>query len=120
MEQKVQTLSGGEAQRLRLARELAKRSTGKTLYLFDEPTIGLHSEDILKLLKIFHSLVDKRNTVLMIEHNLDMIKNADFLIDIGPLAGSHGGELVCMGTPEEVAHHSTSLTAHYLKPVLKS
>jgi excinuclease ABC subunit A len=120
LEQKVQTLSGGEAQRLRLARELAKRSTGKTLYLFDEPTIGLHSEDILKLLKIFHSLVDKRNTVLMIEHNLDMIKNADFLIDIGPLAGSHGGELVCMGTPEEVAHHSTSLTAHYLKPVLKS
>lgn len=118
--QEVQTLSGGEAQRLRLARELAKRSTGKTLYLFDEPTIGLHSEDILKLLKIFHSLVDKGNTVLMIEHNLDVIKNADFLIDIGPLAGSRGGELVCMGTPEEVANHPTSLTAHYLKPVLKS
>jgi excinuclease ABC subunit A len=117
--QEVATLSGGEAQRLRLARELAKRSTGKTLYLFDEPTIGLHSEDILKLLKIFHTLVDKGNTVLMIEHNLDVIKNADYLIDIGPEAGSRGGEVICMGTPEEVAKHPTSYTAKYLKPLLK-
>jgi len=117
--QEIATLSGGEAQRLRLARELAKRSTGKTLYLFDEPTIGLHSEDILKLLKIFHTLVDKGNTVLMIEHNLDIIKNADYLIDIGPEAGSRGGEIVSMGMPEEVAEHPTSYTAEYLKPLLK-
>lgn len=118
--QEIATLSGGEAQRLRLARELAKRSTGKTLYLFDEPTIGLHSEDILKLLKIFHALVDKGNTVLMIEHNLDIIKNADYLIDIGPEAGSRGGEIVCMGTPEEVAQHPTSHTAEYLKECLQA
>lgn len=117
--QEIATLSGGEAQRLRLSRELSKRSTGKTLYLFDEPTIGLHNEDILKLLKIFHSLADKGNTVVMIEHNLDVIKNADFLIDIGPLAGVRGGEIVCSGTPEEISNHPTSLTARYLKPILR-
>ncbi|NGX60154.1 MAG: UvrABC system protein A [Chlamydiae bacterium] len=118
--QEIATLSGGEAQRLRLARELAKRSTGKTLYLFDEPTIGLHAEDILKLLKIFHTLVDKGNTVLIIEHNLDVIKNADLLIDLGPGAGIHGGQIVCQGSPEEIVKHPTSLTAKYLKNSLKT
>ena len=113
--QEIATLSGGEAQRLRLARELAKRSTGKTLYLFDEPTIGLHADDILKLLKIFHTLVDKGNTVLIIEHNLDVIKNADYIIDLGPEAGIRGGEIVAQGTPEKIARHPTSLTAKYLK-----
>ena len=113
--QEIATLSGGEAQRLRLARELAKRSTGKTLYLFDEPTIGLHSDDILKLLKIFHTLVDKGNTVLIIEHNLDVIKNADYIIDLGPEAGIRGGQIVARGTPEKIAKHPTSLTAKYLK-----
>lgn len=117
--QEIATLSGGEAQRLRLARELAKRSTGKTLYLFDEPTIGLHSEDIVKLLKIFHALVDNGNTVLLIEHNLDVIKNADYLIDLGPGAGIRGGEIVCQGTPEEVSRHLSSLTGEYLKKVLQ-
>ena len=112
--QEIATLSGGEAQRLRLARELSKRSTGKTLYLFDEPTIGLHADDILKLLSIFHSLVDKGNTVLLIEHNLDVIQNADHLIDLGPKAGIHGGEIVAMGTPEELAKKPNSLTASYL------
>jgi len=113
--QEVATLSGGEAQRLRLARELSKRSTGKTLYLFDEPTIGLHSSDIIPLLKIFHSLVERGNTVLIIEHNLDVIANADYLIDLGPEAGSGGGHIVCQGTPEEVAKHPSSYTAKYLK-----
>jgi excinuclease ABC subunit A len=112
--QEIATLSGGEAQRLRLARELAKRSTGKTLYLFDEPTIGLHSDDILKLLKIFHSLADKGNTVLIIEHNLEVIQNADYLIDLGPKAGIHGGEIIATGTPEELAKSPSSLTAQYL------
>lgn len=116
--QEINTLSGGEAQRLRLARELAKRSTGKTLYLFDEPTIGLHSEDIVKLIKIFHALVNAGNTVLIIEHNLDVVKNADHLIDLGPGAGVRGGEIVCEGTPEEVSKHPTSLTGKYLKKFL--
>ncbi|MDN3506562.1 MAG: excinuclease ABC subunit UvrA [Simkaniaceae bacterium] len=112
--QEIATLSGGEAQRLRLARELAKRSTGKTLYLFDEPTIGLHADDILKLLSIFHSLVEKGNTVLLIEHNLDVIQNADHLIDLGPKAGIHGGEIIATGTPETLAKNKNSLTASYL------
>lgn len=117
--QPIATLSGGEAQRLRLARELAKRSLGKTLYLLDEPTIGLHSEDIVKLLKIFHALVEKGNTVIIIEHNLDILANADYLIDLGPGAGIYGGEIVTQGTPEEVIKHPTSYTAKYLKPILK-
>lgn len=113
--QEIASLSGGEAGRLRLSRELAKQSTGKTLYLFDEPTIGLHSDDIAKLLPIFHALVDKGNSVIVIEHNMDMILNSDYLIDLGPDAGSHGGEIVTQGTPEEVATHPTSYTAKYLK-----
>lgn len=118
--QEIASLSGGEAQRLRLARELAKRATGKTLYLFDEPTIGLHSEDILKLLKIFHALVEKGNTVILIEHNLDVIASSDYIFDLGPEAGSKGGFLVCQGRPEEIIHHPTSYTAQYLKPVINS
>lgn len=117
--QEIATLSGGEAGRLRLSRELAKRSTGKTLYLFDEPTIGLHSDDIAKLLPIFHKLVDKGNSVIIIEHNLDVIQSADYLIDLGPGGGCQGGEIVTVGTPEEVAKHPTSYTASYLTPILK-
>jgi len=112
--QEIQSLSGGEAGRMRLSRELAKRSTGKTLYLFDEPTIGLHADDIAKLMPIFHTLVDKGNTVIIIEHNLDIMQNADHLIDLGPEAGEKGGTLTIAGTPEEVAKHPTSHTARYL------
>ena len=115
--QKMVTLSGGEAQRIKLSRELAKRSTGKTLYLLDEPTTGLHNDDINKLLKVLHTLVDKGNTVIFIEHHLDMIKNADHVIDLGPDAGEKGGELVCSGSPEEVAQHPTSWTAKYLRNI---
>lgn len=117
--QEIATLSGGEAQRMRLAKELAKRSTGKTLYLFDEPTIGLHSEDILQLLPIFHALVDQGNTLVIIEHNLDIVASADHLIDLGPGAGDKGGELVCCGTPEEVAQIPASYTGQYLGKHLK-
>lgn len=112
--QEVATLSGGEAQRLRLARELSKRSKGKILYLLDEPTIGLHNEDIAKLLPIFHTLVDQGNTLIIIEHNLDLIAQADYLIDLGPDAGSQGGRLMAEGTPEEVAKAPRSRTAPFL------
>jgi excinuclease ABC subunit A len=116
--QEIASLSGGEAQRMKLSRELSKRSSGKTLYLLDEPTTGLHSDDINKLLTVLHRLVDKGNTMIMIEHNLDMIKNADYLIDLGPEAGEKGGELICVGTPEEVAKSSVSHTALFLKDVI--
>ncbi len=116
--QEIATLSGGEAQRLRLARELSKRATGRTLYLLDEPTVGLHAEDIVKLLHIFEQLVDKGNTLIVIEHNLDVIAAADHLIDIGPGSGLQGGRIIATGTPEEVILSSTSLTAEYLKPHL--
>ena len=109
------SLSGGEAQRLKLSRELAKRSTGRTIYLLDEPTTGLHNDDIKKLLKVLHRLVDKGNTMIIIEHHLDMIKNADYLIDLGPEAGEKGGYIVCEGTPEKVAKNSNSLTGFYLR-----
>lgn len=112
--QETASLSGGEAQRLKLSRELAKRSTGKTLYLLDEPTTGLHAEDIQKLLVVLHKLVDKGNTMIMIEHQLEIIKNADYLIDLGPEAGEKGGSIVCTGTPEEVAKCKESLTGRYL------
>lgn len=115
--QEITSLSGGEAQRIKLSSELAKRSSGKTLYLLDEPTTGLHSEDINKLLQVLHKLVNKGNTMVIIEHHLDVIKNADYVIDLGPDAGDEGGYLVCAGTPEEVALHPTSFTAKYLKPV---
>ena len=117
--QEVATLSGGEAQRLRLSRELAKREVGTTLYLIDEPTVGLHSEDIAKLLKIFQRLVDKKNTILLIEHNLDCIANADYLIDLGPEAGDEGGHVVASGTPEEIAKVKKSYTGRFLATFLK-
>jgi len=113
--QEVATLSGGEAQRLRLTKELAKRSTGNTLYLIDEPTIGLHNEDVAELLKVFHALVEKGNTLVVIEHNLDLIASSDYVIDLGPDAGNAGGRLMASGTPEEVACSSSSKTAPYLK-----
>lgn len=113
--QEIATLSGGEAQRMRLSRELAKRSTGSTLYLFDEPTVGLHADDIVKLLNIFEQLIEKGNTVIIIEHNLDVIAAADYLIDMGPGSGSKGGKIVAKGTPEEIARHKSSLTAPYLR-----
>lgn len=112
--QEMATLSGGEAQRMKLSRELAKRGTGKTLYLLDEPTTGQHPQDIEKLLQLFHKLVDKGNTMIIIEHNMDVVKNADYIFDLGPEAGDEGGYLVTMGTPEEVAKHPTSYTAKFL------
>jgi len=117
--QELATLSGGEAQRLRLSRELAKRESGKTLYLIDEPTVGLHSEDIARLLPIFHKLADKKNTLVIIEHNLDVIANADYVIDLGPDAGDRGGEIRAQGTPEEVAKSKQARTAPYLKKRLR-
>jgi excinuclease ABC subunit A len=116
--QPAPTLSGGEAQRVKLSTELAKRSTGKTLYLLDEPTTGLHFEDVKKLLEVLHELVRKGNTVVVIEHNLDVIKTADWLIDLGPEGGDLGGEVVIAGTPEDVARHKGSYTGQYLKRVL--
>ncbi len=117
--QEIATLSGGEAQRMRLSRELSKRSSGSTLYLFDEPTVGLHTDDIVKLLQIFNQLVELGNTVIIIEHNLDLISAADHLIDMGPGSGLNGGQIVAAGTPEEVARHPKSLTAPYLREHLK-
>jgi excinuclease ABC subunit A len=115
--QPAPTLSGGEAQRVKLASELQKRSTGRTVYVLDEPTTGLHFEDIRKLLAVLHSLVDKGNTVIVIEHNLDVIKTADWLIDMGPAGGSKGGTVVAAGTPEEVAEVAESHTGAYLRPI---
>jgi excinuclease ABC subunit A len=116
--QPATTLSGGEAQRVKLASELQKRSTGRTVYVLDEPTTGLHFEDVRKLLIVLHSLVEKGNTVIVIEHNLDVIKTADWIIDMGPEGGSGGGKVVVAGTPEQVAEHATSHTARFLKPLL--
>ncbi len=116
--QPATTLSGGEAQRIKLARELSKRSTGKTLYILDEPTVGLHMDDVKKLIDVLHRLVDKGNTVIVIEHNMDVIKNADFIIDLGPEGGDKGGEIVACGTPEEVAECGRSHTGLFLKEVL--
>lgn len=117
--QSATTLSGGEAQRIKLATELAKRDTGKTFYLLDEPTTGLHFEDIRKLLEVLHRLVARGNTVMVIEHNLDVIKNADWIIDMGPEGGDKGGKIVAQGTPEDVAKSPKSFTGKYLKEVLK-
>jgi excinuclease ABC subunit A len=117
--QEIATLSGGEAQRLRLVRELAKRTKGHTLYLFDEPTVGLHADDIVKLLRIFQRLIERGHSVILIEHNLDVIAAADYLIDLGPGSGPHGGHLIATGTPEALANHPTSHTGHYLKSHLK-
>lgn len=117
--QSATTLSGGEAQRIKLARELSKRATGRTLYILDEPTTGLHADDIKKLLKVLHQLVDSGNTVVVIEHNLDVIKTSDWIIDIGPGGGNKGGQIVCVGTPEDVAKCKSSETGKFLAPLLK-
>jgi excinuclease ABC subunit A len=117
--QSATTLSGGEAQRVKLAKELSKTSTGKTLYLLDEPTTGLHFDDVKKLLDVLNRLVDQGNTVLVIEHNLEVIKSADHIIDLGPGGGEEGGDIVFTGTPEEIINHSLSFTGQFLKKVLK-
>jgi len=116
--QSATTLSGGEAQRVKLSKELAKRSTGRTLYILDEPTTGLHFEDVRKLLEVLHELVDQGNSVVVIEHNLDVVKTADWVIDIGPEGGDGGGEIVAVGTPEKVAEEPRSYTGYYLKNML--
>ncbi len=116
--QSATTLSGGEAQRIKLSKELSKRSTGKTLYILDEPTTGLHFDDVKKLLKILHTLVDEGNTVIVIEHNLDVIKTADHIIDLGPLGGVNGGQIVGTGTPEDIANNKKSYTGEFLKKIL--
>jgi excinuclease ABC subunit A len=116
--QPATTLSGGEAQRMKLAAELSKRSTGRTVYILDEPTTGLHFEDVSRLLAVLHRLVESGNTVIVIEHNLDVIKTADYLIDMGPEGGNAGGEVVASGTPEEVAAVERSYTGRYLKQML--
>ena len=118
--QPATTLSGGEAQRVKLSTELSKRATGKTMYLLDEPTTGLSFEDCAALLRVLHRLVDGGNTVILIEHNLDVIKNADWIIDLGPGAGDMGGRLIATGTPEQVAKVKKSFTGQYLKPILKN
>jgi len=117
--QSATTLSGGEAQRIKLARELSKRATGRTLYILDEPTTGLHADDIRKLLSVLHQLVEAGNTVLVIEHNLDVIKTADWIIDIGPAGGDKGGRIVATGTPEDIARAKESITGRFLAPLLK-
>ncbi len=117
--QQATTLSGGEAQRVKLAKELAKRATGRTLYILDEPTTGLHFHDVRKLLDVLHELVDAGNTVLVIEHNLDVIKTADHVIDLGPEGGDGGGEIVATGTPEQVAEVEASWTGKFLAETFK-
>ena len=112
------TLSGGEAQRVKLAKELAKRATGRTLYILDEPTTGLHFDDVSKLLHLMHGLVDRGNTVVVIEHNLDVIKTADHIIDLGPEGGDQGGRILALGTPEQIAKAKDSPTGFYLKKML--
>jgi len=117
--QQATTLSGGEAQRVKLAKELSRRATGQTLYILDEPTTGLHFDDVRKLLEVLHALVDQGNTVVVIEHNLDVIKTADWVLDLGPEGGVKGGEIVAEGTPEQVVKVAASFTGHYLAPLLK-
>ena len=116
--QPATTLSGGEAQRVKLSKELARRSTGRTLYILDEPTTGLHFEDVRKLLEVLHALVEQGNTVLVIEHNLDVIKTADWVVDLGPEGGDKGGKVLAVGTPEEVAETAASYTGQYLVAAL--
>ena len=117
--QNATTLSGGEAQRVKLAKELSKRATGNTLYILDEPTTGLHFHDIAQLLGVLQRLRDQGNTIVVIEHNLDVIKTADWIIDLGPEGGNGGGKLIAEGTPEDVARNKRSYTGQYLAPLLK-
>jgi excinuclease ABC subunit A len=117
--QSATTLSGGEAQRIKLSTELSRRATGRTLYILDEPTTGLHMADVDKLLKMLHALVDAGNSMVVIEHNLDVIKNADWIIDMGPEGGNGGGIIVAEGTPEQVAKVKDSYTGQFLKSMLK-
>jgi excinuclease ABC subunit A len=117
--QSATTLSGGEAQRVKLSKELSRRATGKTLYILDEPTTGLHFEDVRKLLEVLHRLADQGNTVVVIEHNLDVIKTADWVIDLGPGGGVNGGRIIAEGVPEEIAKAPLSATGQYLKPMLE-
>jgi excinuclease ABC subunit A len=114
--QPAPTLSGGEAQRVKLARELSRRATGRTLYVLDEPSVGLHAADVHKLIEVLQRLVDAGNSVLIIEHNLDIIKVADYIIDLGPDGGDRGGEIVAEGLPEEVCTVEASYTGQFLKP----
>ena len=116
--QNATTISGGEAQRVKLAKELSKRSTGKTIYILDEPTTGLHFHDVKVLLSVLHRLRDEGNTIIVIEHNLDVIKTADWIIDLGPEGGSRGGQIIATGTPEDVVKVKGSFTGEYLKPML--
>jgi excinuclease ABC subunit A len=116
--QQATTLSGGEAQRVKIATELSKKDTGKTMYILDEPTTGLHFQDIEKLLEVLQKLVGKGNTILVVEHNLDVIKVADWIIDMGPDGGQAGGKIIATGTPEVVAHNPDSITGYYLKTEL--
>ena len=118
--QQATTLSGGEAQRVKLSKELSRRATGRTLYILDEPTTGLHFHDVKKLLQVLQELVDNGNTVVVIEHNLEVIKTADWIVDLGPEGGDGGGEIVASGTPEDVVKNARSYTGHYLKPLLKN
>jgi excinuclease ABC subunit A len=116
--QPAPTLSGGEAQRVKLARELSRRATGRTLYVLDEPSVGLHAADVHKLIEVLQRLVDAGNSVLIIEHNLDIIKVADYLIDLGPEGGDRGGEIVAAGTPEDICARDESYTGQYLRPFI--
>ena len=117
--QSATTLSGGEAQRVKLSRELSKRDTGKTLYILDEPTTGLHFQDIKQLLAVLHHLRDHGNTIVVIEHNLDVIKTADWVVDLGPEGGDGGGQIIARGSPEQVAKVKESYTGAYIKKVLR-
>ena len=118
--QSATTLSGGEAQRVKLSRELSKRDTGQTLYILDEPTTGLHFQDIAQLLEVLHRLRDQGNTIVVIEHNLDVVKTADWVIDLGPEGGSGGGNIIATGTPEQVAKVKQSHTGRFLRSLLEN
>ena len=117
--QQATTLSGGEAQRVKLAKELSRRATGKTIYILDEPTTGLHFEDVKKLLEVLHALVETGNTVVVIEHNLEVIKTADWIVDLGPEGGDKGGRIVAAGPPEAIVQVKQSYTGQYLAPYLQ-